>query len=311
MPRYRSAVADSLPRSVERRAGTRRSSRHRRPNRTTSAPAGQGRRVQLGPGTIRDVALPSCRTRASPDGIGPCRAVRGGSVEGRRRSREPRFAVRRDAPQHRLAGRWTGSPSGPAGPAVAASATPRTWSVGRYRGLDLTLVKPLTYMNESGLAVRKVLAREHAPLGDLLVVADDFALPFGKLRFREGGEPRRPQRPALDHRRARHREVQPPAGRDRRAGPRRSRPRPVQVRARRAPAPRRAARRRRRRGRGVGAGRHEQGRQPLQQVRAPPGRRRPARRARRGRRPARTPTASAGRRRAGGGSCRARPTADA
>jgi len=58
---------------------------------------------------------------------------------------------------------------------------------GRYRGLDLTLVKPLTYMNESGLAVRKVLAREHAPLSDILVVADDFALPFGKLRFREGG----------------------------------------------------------------------------------------------------------------------------
>ena len=56
---------------------------------------------------------------------------------------------------------------------------------GRYRGLDLTLVKPLTYMNDSGLAVRKVMAREHAPLGDILVVADDFALPFGKLRFRE------------------------------------------------------------------------------------------------------------------------------
>ncbi|HYH94282.1 MAG TPA: aminoacyl-tRNA hydrolase [Candidatus Saccharimonadales bacterium] len=58
---------------------------------------------------------------------------------------------------------------------------------GRYRGLDLTLVKPLTYMNESGQAVRKVLAREHAPLGDVLIVADDFALPFGKLRFREAG----------------------------------------------------------------------------------------------------------------------------
>jgi peptidyl-tRNA hydrolase, PTH1 family len=58
---------------------------------------------------------------------------------------------------------------------------------GRFRSLDLTLVKPLTFMNDSGLAVRKVLAREHAPLVDLLVVADDFALPFGKLRFREGG----------------------------------------------------------------------------------------------------------------------------
>jgi PTH1 family peptidyl-tRNA hydrolase len=59
--------------------------------------------------------------------------------------------------------------------------------MGRYRSLDLTLVKPLTYMNDSGVAVRKVLARSNAPLVDLLVVADDFALPFGKLRFREGG----------------------------------------------------------------------------------------------------------------------------
>jgi PTH1 family peptidyl-tRNA hydrolase len=60
---------------------------------------------------------------------------------------------------------------------------------GRYKGLDLMIVKPLTYMNESGTAVRKVLTREHAPHSDLLVVADDFALPFGKLRFREGGGP--------------------------------------------------------------------------------------------------------------------------
>jgi PTH1 family peptidyl-tRNA hydrolase len=58
---------------------------------------------------------------------------------------------------------------------------------GRYRSLDIVLAKPLTYMNESGLAVRKLLARERAPLVDLLVVADDFALPFGKLRFRETG----------------------------------------------------------------------------------------------------------------------------
>ena len=59
--------------------------------------------------------------------------------------------------------------------------------MGRFRGLDLTLVKPLTFMNDSGLAVRKVLAREHAPLNDMLVITDDFALPFGKLRFREAG----------------------------------------------------------------------------------------------------------------------------
>jgi PTH1 family peptidyl-tRNA hydrolase len=59
--------------------------------------------------------------------------------------------------------------------------------MGRYSGLDLVLAKPLTYMNESGIAVRKLLARERAPLHDLLVVVDDFTLPFGKLRFREGG----------------------------------------------------------------------------------------------------------------------------
>ena len=58
---------------------------------------------------------------------------------------------------------------------------------GRYQGLDLVLAKPLTYMNESGVAVRKLLVRHHAPLSEILVVADDFALPFGKLRFREGG----------------------------------------------------------------------------------------------------------------------------
>jgi PTH1 family peptidyl-tRNA hydrolase len=62
-------------------------------------------------------------------------------------------------------------------------------AMGRFRGLDLVLAKPLTFMNDSGLAVRKLLSREHAPLSDLLVVADDFALPFGKLRFREGGGP--------------------------------------------------------------------------------------------------------------------------
>lgn len=57
----------------------------------------------------------------------------------------------------------------------------------RTKGLELVLAKPQTYMNDSGLAVRKLMARERVPLGDLLVVADDFSLPFGKLRFREAG----------------------------------------------------------------------------------------------------------------------------
>ena len=58
---------------------------------------------------------------------------------------------------------------------------------GKYRGLDLELVKPTTFMNLSGVAVRKVLARQRAPLDDLLVVYDDFDLPLGRLRLRAEG----------------------------------------------------------------------------------------------------------------------------
>jgi len=58
---------------------------------------------------------------------------------------------------------------------------------GKYRDVELMLVKPTTYMNLSGVAVRKVLARQRAPLDELLVVVDDFALPLGRLRLRERG----------------------------------------------------------------------------------------------------------------------------
>jgi PTH1 family peptidyl-tRNA hydrolase len=58
---------------------------------------------------------------------------------------------------------------------------------GRLGDNELILVKPMTYMNLSGVAVRKVLARERVPMADLLVVVDDMALPFGKLRLRERG----------------------------------------------------------------------------------------------------------------------------
>jgi peptidyl-tRNA hydrolase, PTH1 family len=58
---------------------------------------------------------------------------------------------------------------------------------GRLDDDELILVKPTTYMNLSGEAVRKVLARERAPLRDVLVVVDDMALPFGRLRMRERG----------------------------------------------------------------------------------------------------------------------------
>ncbi len=50
------------------------------------------------------------------------------------------------------------------------------------------LVKPLTYMNRSGLAVRAMLEWESLALGaDLLIVVDDAALDPGRLRFRARG----------------------------------------------------------------------------------------------------------------------------
>lgn len=49
------------------------------------------------------------------------------------------------------------------------------------------LAKPLTYMNKSGIAVSGLLNKFKIPLNHLLVITDDFNLPFGKLRLRTGG----------------------------------------------------------------------------------------------------------------------------
>jgi len=54
----------------------------------------------------------------------------------------------------------------------------------QFAGDDLVLVKPLLYMNESGVVVRKQLERKP---DKLLVVCDDMALPFGRLRLRPQG----------------------------------------------------------------------------------------------------------------------------
>ncbi|WP_456440829.1 aminoacyl-tRNA hydrolase [Caldithrix abyssi] len=54
-------------------------------------------------------------------------------------------------------------------------------------GEDILLVKPTTYMNLSGVAIRQVLEQYPVPLQDVLVVVDDFQLPFGTLRFRKKG----------------------------------------------------------------------------------------------------------------------------
>jgi PTH1 family peptidyl-tRNA hydrolase len=57
----------------------------------------------------------------------------------------------------------------------------------RIKNCDLILLKPNTYMNLSGNAVRYWLQKENIPVENLLVVVDDLALPFGTLRLKPKG----------------------------------------------------------------------------------------------------------------------------
>ncbi|MGE3953878.1 MAG: aminoacyl-tRNA hydrolase [Parachlamydiales bacterium] len=58
---------------------------------------------------------------------------------------------------------------------------------GRVGEADLLLLMPSTYMNESGRAVQKVCAYYGIGPAEVVVIADDAALPFGELRLRPGG----------------------------------------------------------------------------------------------------------------------------
>lgn len=58
---------------------------------------------------------------------------------------------------------------------------------GRFKGRKITLIKPATYMNLSGTAVKKALARYNTDVRDCLVIYDDLNLPLGKIRLREAG----------------------------------------------------------------------------------------------------------------------------
>ncbi len=57
----------------------------------------------------------------------------------------------------------------------------------RYKGRTFVLLKPSTYMNLSGNAVRYWLQKEKIEPADMLVVVDDLALPTGALRMRGKG----------------------------------------------------------------------------------------------------------------------------
>ncbi len=73
--------------------------------------------------------------------------------------------------------------------AGSAFATDRLASVMevKLRGKIFFCIKPSTYMNLSGRAVSYWMQAERIPIQRLLVIADDLALPFGKIRIRKQG----------------------------------------------------------------------------------------------------------------------------
>src|SRR6185312_318650 len=72
---------------------------------------------------------------------------------------------------------------------VAFNANRRYGAVAEFslKGRKITLLKPSTYVNLSGKAVRYWMTEAKVPLHHLMVVVDDLALPFGSLRLKSQG----------------------------------------------------------------------------------------------------------------------------
>lgn len=60
-------------------------------------------------------------------------------------------------------------------------------ATGRLKNVDLLLLKPSTYMNLSGDAVRYWMNKEKIPVENILVVVDDLSIPFTSLRLKGNG----------------------------------------------------------------------------------------------------------------------------
>lgn len=78
-----------------------------------------------------------------------------------------------------------------------AQASNIVFSTGRYgdlaeipfRGHKFILLKPSTYMNLSGKAVRYWMQEKNIPIERVVVLCDDLNLPFGTVRMRTSGSP--------------------------------------------------------------------------------------------------------------------------
>ena len=60
------------------------------------------------------------------------------------------------------------------------------WTDGKKK---IVLCRPLTFMNNSGIAVAKIMARYKVPAEQVIVIYDDIDLPPGKVRVRKSGGP--------------------------------------------------------------------------------------------------------------------------
>ena len=57
----------------------------------------------------------------------------------------------------------------------------------KHKGRNLILLKPSTFMNLSGNAVRYWMQQEKIPVERVMIITDDLSLPFGKIRIRAKG----------------------------------------------------------------------------------------------------------------------------
>ena len=93
-----------------------------------------------------------------------------------------------NSPFFRLYGTTSGTTTGTTfrhlGVTISAYGFTTSFSI---KGRQLILLKPSTFMNLSGLAVRYWMQKENIPLENVLIVVDDLALPFGTLRLKGKG----------------------------------------------------------------------------------------------------------------------------
>ncbi|MEP7145455.1 MAG: aminoacyl-tRNA hydrolase [bacterium] len=58
---------------------------------------------------------------------------------------------------------------------------------GKIADKDVYVMKPATYMNNSGTAVKDFTEKNNIDIRDILIVVDDFQIPLGTIRFRKKG----------------------------------------------------------------------------------------------------------------------------